>query len=115
MPHPPQRIENAMNEAKIHVDIKRGVREQAEEVVRAINALIPIHFEKLQFAIKIKAKYHGKCYPLLKKMGEIKREEWTGENYLCLVEIPGGLRDKLCYSLNNQTHGEVEIKILKND
>lgn len=113
IPHPPQRIELAMNEAKVRVDMRKGVAEQAKEIVRAINALIPISFAKLRLAIKIKAKDYGKCYPKLRKLGEIKKEEWEGEDYLCLIEIPGGLRDELYSSLNNLTQGEAEIKILR--
>ncbi len=112
IPHPPQRIELAMNEAKVHVDLKRGVEEQARGIVRALSPLIPISFSTLRFAVRILAKDHGKCHPALKKLGEIKREEWSGEYYLCLIEIPGGLRDQLYSSINNLTHGEAEIKML---
>lgn len=102
-----------MREAKVHIDIHKGIKEQAEEIVKAISPLIPIKFETLKVAIKIQAKDQGKCYSMITKMGEIKKEEWVGADYLCLVEIPGGLRDKLYSSLQNLTQGEVEVRVLR--
>jgi ribosome maturation protein SDO1 len=112
-PHPPTRIEKAMEEAKVFIDINKPAEEQLEGIVKELRPLLPIKFESLRVAIKVLAQDYGKCYPIMKKFGEVQKEEWIGKDFLCLVEIPAGLRDEFYSSLNNLTHGEVKIKILK--
>src|SRR3989442_5194629 len=43
-PHPPQRIEIAMEEAKVHVDPFKPVEEQVKEGLDALRSPIPIRF-----------------------------------------------------------------------
>ena len=58
--HPPQRIENAIVEAKYNFDPIRSVEKQVEDIVRKIRPLIPISFEKVKAAVKISAIHVGK-------------------------------------------------------
>src|SRR4030067_215956 len=74
-PHPPQRIEIAMEEAKVHVDPFKGVEEQVKDVLSALRPLIPIRFEKVRIAVKLSAEDSAKCYGDLKAFGTILREE----------------------------------------
>ena len=48
--HPPQRIENAIVEARYNFDPIRSVEKQVEDIVRKIRPLIPISFEKVKAA-----------------------------------------------------------------
>src|SRR2546430_1787289 len=52
-PHPPQRIENAMEEAKVHIDPFKPVEEQVKEVLDALRPCIPTRFEKVRSAWKL--------------------------------------------------------------
>ena len=52
-PHPPQRIENAMEQAKIHIDPFKSNDEQIRTIVNTIKSIIPISMEKIDFAIKV--------------------------------------------------------------
>ena len=61
-PHPPQRIENAIDEAKISIDPMESMEKQVEKIIKAIKFLIPISFEKIRVAVKIQAIHVGKCY-----------------------------------------------------
>ncbi len=45
-PHPPQRIERAMEEAKVHIDPMKSVEEQIPIVLKEIKAILPIRIEK---------------------------------------------------------------------
>src|SRR3989339_805350 len=58
-PHPPQRIENAMNEMRITIDLHRSFTEQANAIVKEMRKLIPISMEKMKFAIKVPAEFSG--------------------------------------------------------
>src|SRR5437867_3569344 len=92
-PHPPQRIENAMEEAKVHVDPFKSIEEQVKEVLDALRPLIPIRFEKVRIAVKLSAEDSAKAYGDLKSFGTILKEEWSPTGaWLGVVEMPAGLQ-----------------------
>ena len=55
LPHPPKRIEMAMEEARVSVDPFKHVDEQVKEVMKALRPLIPIKFAEARYAVKIPA------------------------------------------------------------
>ncbi len=112
-PHPPSRIEKAMDEAKVSVDISKSAKEQVDKIVKAIRHILPIKFETLDIAVKIPAQYSGRCYKTLREFGDVKKEEWEKNSLMCLLRIPGGLQDEFYSKLNSLTHGEVKIKVLR--
>ena len=113
LPHPPKRIEKAMEEAKVHIDPMKTVEEQIEPTVKAILTKIPIRIEKVQIAVKIPGTYTGKSYSLITQYGKLIKEEWENNgSWIGIVEIPGGLQDKFYTDLSGLTHGEVETKLL---
>jgi len=115
-PHPPQRIEIAMTEAKVHLDPFKAVEEQVKEVMDALRPLIPIRFEKVRIAIRLSAEDSAKSYGDIKSFGTILREEWqpTGA-WIGIVEMPAGMQTEFLERLNAKTKGNVETKILKAD
>ncbi len=113
-PHPPQRIENAMTEARVHVDPFKPVEAQVKDVLTAIKPLIPIRLEKTTIAVKLSADNYGKVYKDITDFGIIKKEEWTGAGFwIGLVEIPAGMQADFFDRLNNKTHGDVETRIVE--
>lgn len=112
-PHPPQRIENALNEAKIHVDEMKSVEEQLPKILQEIRKLIPISMEKLKLALKIPVEFSGKAPSILRKY-QVQKEEWQKDgSIIAIVEIPAGLKNELFNELNHLTHGSFESKILE--
>lgn len=114
LPHPPQRIENAINEAKIKIDLNKTAEQQVEAVLGKLRAIIPIKFEQLELSLKIPAKYSSLSFSILKKYGNITRNDWqTDGSLLAIIRIPAGIQDEFFSALNKVCHGEVESKILK--
>lgn len=112
-PHPPQRIENALTEAKVTFDLHRSLKEQIDLAVKEIKKLIPISLEKLSLAVKIPAQFAGKGNVILHKYS-ITKEEWaTDGSLIAVLEIPGGMKQDLFNELNHLTHGNFESKILE--
>jgi ribosome maturation protein SDO1 len=112
-PHPPGRIEKAMEEAKVNIDLWRTAEEQVPVVVKALRPIIPIRFEEKTLAVKIPPQYAAKAYPVIKPFGEIKKEEWQKDgSWIFLIDIPAGMVDDFLRELNSLTKGEVETKIL---
>ena len=115
-PHPPQRIEIAMEEAKVHIDPFKGVEEQVKDVMDALRPLIPIRFEKVRIAVRLSAEDSAKCYGDLKSFGSILKEEWSPTGaWIGVVEMPAGMQTDFFDRLNAKTKGNAETKILKAD
>ncbi len=113
-PHPPQRIELAMEEAKVHIDPLKSVEEQIPMVLKALRPIIPIKFEKVKIAVKVSGDMYGKIYGDLTKMGTIVQEEWQRDgSWIGVIEIPAGMQGEFLDVLNKKTHGNVQTKILR--
>ncbi len=114
LPHPIQRIENAFEEAKVHVDEFKSAEEQIDDVVKKLRTVLPISFEKKEIAVRIPAQYAGKSYQALKQFGEVKKEEWQNDGSLVLIiEIPAGLQNDFFEKVNAFTKAEAEIKVVR--
>jgi len=113
-PHPPQRIDKAMNEAKVQIEINKPAKEQVEGVLKKLKPLLPIRFESVDIAIKIPPAHTAKIYGALKDYGVMKKEEWDREgNLMALINMPAGLQDEFYSKINSLTHGEGEVKIMR--
>jgi len=112
-PHTQIRLENAMEQARIHVDPFKDPREQIDEIVKALRPILPMKFEKIKVAVKVPAAYSHKCYGTLKNLG-IKQEQWTKEGDLIVViEIFAGMQGEVYDKLNKMTTGQVETRIIE--
>lgn len=110
-PHPPNRIENAMAEAEVHIDPFKPVSLQMDEVVDQIRELIPLSFEKKRFSITVRGDLQGKIYGLLKKLGSIEDENWLNDGrWQGILKIPAGKQDELFEKVNELTKGKVVIE-----
>lgn len=115
-PHPPQRIEIAMDEAKVRIDPFRSLEEQTKEVLDALRPLLPIRFEKVRIAIRLSAEDSAKCYGDIKAFGTVLKEEWQASGaWIGVVEMPAGMQTEFLDRLNAKTRGNVEARILKPD
>ncbi len=113
-PHTPARIEAAMEEAKVHVDIFKPVEAQIREIVKNLKPILPIRFEEIEIAIKIPAEHTGKSMPALYSFGGITQEEWQKDgSWICIVRIPAGMQAELMDVLARVTRGEAITKILR--
>ena len=114
LPHPRERIELAIEEAKVHIDPFKPVEEQVKKIVDAIRPILPISIQNVKVEIKIPSKYSGKAYGEIAKMVKMLKEEWLSDgSFKCIVEIPAGLQSELYDMLNKITKGEVITRLLK--
>jgi ribosome maturation protein SDO1 len=113
-PHPPQRIEKAMEEAKVRIDPFKSAEEQINEVLKAIRVILPIRFEHVKMEIEVPGTEYGKIYAEMTHLGQIIKEDWKNNgNYSAVLEIPAGVQDQLYDFLNKRTKGNVDIKLIK--
>ena len=113
-PHPLQRIDNAMNEAKVRIDADKPAEQQVNEIIKKINMILPIKVEIREINIRIPAQYAGKSYSTVKHFGKIKGESWENDGSLnCTLEMPAGMQEELEVALNSLSKGSVEMKVLR--
>ena len=111
-PHPPQRIMNCLEQAKIHIDPFKSTEEQVNEIIKSIRVLIPISMDKIDFAVKIPAQFSGRAASIIHKY-DIRREEWLNDGSLVAeFSLPVGAKQDLFNELNSATKGEEVIKII---
>ncbi len=113
-PHTAERIDRAMEEAKVHVDPFKPVEAQVKDVLQKLKPLLPIAYERVKIAVKVPAQFTGTAYGQLRHAGEIIRDEWQNDGtWIGVIEIPAGMQTELFDVLNKSTHGQGEAKILK--
>ena len=112
-PHPPKRIEIALEEGKFRVDPVKPLDKEIEEAMKVLRPLLPIRFEKSRVAIKLKGDDYGRCYDELIKYGIVDREEWTSDGFwIGTMEIPAGLITELTEKLKSRTRGNASVKLI---
>lgn len=112
-PHPPQRIERAIEEAGVHIDPFKRNEDLVNEAMKAIRPIIPIRFERVKIAVKIPAVYISNIYDL-KNHGDLMQEEWQRDgSWVGVFEIPAGIQDEFYGVINRFTKGEAETRLLK--
>ena len=112
-PHPPQRIENAIDEVRYSVDPMETMDKQVEKIIKLIKTLIPISFEKIRVAVKIQAIYVGKCYGQITSLSKIESEEYQKDgSWIGMLEMSATSFAKLEDALGSLTKGTAETKML---
>ncbi|AAM01599.1 ribosome assembly factor SBDS [Methanopyrus kandleri] len=115
-PHPPERIERAMEEAGVHIDPMKSAEEQVKDVIKQLRPVLPMKFEEVKVAIRIPAKYTGQAMGVVREFGDIEREEWQYDGaWVAVVRLPAGLQDEFFEKLNEITKGDFESKILERE
>lgn len=113
-PHPPARIEAAMEEAGVHIDPTKDVDEMVNITMKAIRPLIPIRFEEVRIAVKLPAEFAAKAYGSVAGFGNLTKQEWQNDgSWVGVITIPAGRQDELYSLLNRLTKGSAETKFLK--
>jgi ribosome maturation protein SDO1 len=113
-PHPPSRIESAMDEAGVHVDYVLPAEVQAKRIIKEIQTIIPIRFESVVLAVKITPDHTGPAYGIVANFGEIVEDEWGDDgSWYAKVEMPSGVQADFLDKINQLTKGKSEVKIVE--
>ncbi len=76
-PHPIQRIEAALEEAKFKIDEFKAPEEQVQEAIKALRPVLPIKLVTKQIEITIPAEHSAKSYGVIKNFGRLLKESWN--------------------------------------
>jgi ribosome maturation protein SDO1 len=114
LPHPPLRIEQALEQARISIDPFKNTDEQAKDVVEKLRSIIPLKSENLLLEITVPAQYASQSYAVLKSTGTLKKEEWQNNGSLkAILEIPAGARANVIDRLGSITKGAATVEMVR--
>ncbi len=113
LPHPPGRIENAMEQIHYPIDPYKPMEEQAKDIIKLLRPILPLKMEQVQVSVSIPAEYASRAYGTIKGLGTIKREEWRADgSWYGVMEMPAGTYAPFLDKLGNITKGNGEAKIV---
>lgn len=115
-PHPPDRIESALEETDFRIDPMVPVEQQVDEALEALRPVIPIRFEEVTIAVQVPADYAGSAQARIRQFGELEREEWQNDgSWVGVLTFPAGLQNDFYDLVNEHTSGEAETQIVKDE
>jgi len=113
LPHPPMRIENAMEQIHYPIDPFKPIEEQARDIIKLLRPILPLKMEQVSVGVTIPAQYSARAYGAIKGFGTIKREEWHADgSWYGVLEMPAGLYAPLIEKIGEITKGNGEAKII---
>ncbi|RJX43588.1 ribosome assembly factor SBDS [Halonotius aquaticus] len=115
-PHPPERIERALDEAGFRIDPMEPVSEQVDEALEDLRPVIPIRFDEVTMAVQLPADHAGSGQAEVRQYGELEREEWQSDgSWVGVVTFPAGLQNDFYDMVNELTSGEAETRVIKDE
>jgi len=114
LPHPPTRIENAMEQIRYPIDPYKPVEEQARDIVKLLRPILPLKIEQVFVSVNIPAEHAARAYGAMKTAGTIKHEEWRSDgSWQGMIEMPAGYYASFLNTLDDVTKGNGEAKLIK--
>lgn len=113
LPHPRNRIELALDEAKIKINDHKSVDKQVEEIVKKLRPILPIKVSKSKLEVIVPAEYAGKAYAGITSSGKVLKDNWNNDGSLSVtIEVPAGIRNDVIDKINSLTKGNNDVKII---
>lgn len=115
-PHPPERIERALEEAGFTVDPMEPAQSQVDDALEALRPVIPIRFEEITIAVQLPSEHAGSGQARVREFGDLEREEWQNDgSWVGVVSFPAGMQNEFYDLVNEVTSGEAETRIVKDE
>jgi ribosome maturation protein SDO1 len=115
-PHPPERIESALEQAGFRVDPMEPVETQVDDALDALRPVIPIRFDEVTVAVQLPADYAGSGQAKVRSFGDLQREEWQNDgSWVGVLEFPAGMQNEFYDLVNEVSSGTAETRIIKDE
>jgi ribosome maturation protein SDO1 len=113
-PHPPDRIERALEEAGFRVDPMEPVETQVDDALEALRPVIPIRFSEVTIAVQVPADKAGSAQARIRQFGDLEREEWQNDgSWVGVLTFPAGMQNDFYDLVNDVTSGQADTRIIK--
>jgi ribosome maturation protein SDO1 len=111
LPHPVQRIENALEDVRVTVDPFKKAEDQVKSIVDSLRKVLPLKSEMLQLVILIPSSFSSTSYNYIKSSGVLTSEEWLSDGSLkANIEINAGMKGNFLERIGSLTKGSAQVK-----
>lgn len=111
IPHPPLRIENAMDQVRLIIDPFKKSEDQAKKIIDSLRKILPLKSETLQLIVTIPPQFSAQSYNVLKNIGDLKDEKWLQDGSLrAIIEINAGIKGTFIERINSATKGSAQVQ-----
>lgn len=109
LPHPINRIEAALQEAKVHLKDNQSADDQFDEIISKLRSIIPIKIELKVIKVLVPGQFVGVLNHYVRSK-KILKEEWTNTgSWQVTIEVPAGLVPETIDILNSKTSGSCQV------
>jgi len=110
IPHPPLRIESAMNEARVVIDPFKRHEDQAKTIIDSLRKSLPLKSETLRLIITIPSQFSAQSYNILKTTGNFSGEQWLADGSLRVtLEINAGMKGTFLDRIGSASKGSAHV------
>ncbi len=111
LPHPVQRIENALEDVRVTIDPFKKAEDQVKSIVDSLRKILPLKSEMLQLVILIPSSFSSTSYNYIKSSGVLTSEEWLSDGSLkANIEINAGMKGNFLERIGSLTKGSAQVK-----
>ena len=115
-PHPPGRIESALEQTDFRIDPMQPVEPQVDDALDALRPVIPIRFEEVTMAVQIPAEHAGSAQAQIRSFGDLEREEWQADgSWIGVLTFPAGMRNDFYEVVNEHSSGEADTRLVRDE
>jgi len=108
-PHPPQRVELAMDQARVQIDPAKGIKQQIGSIIEKLKPIIPMSFEQDIIIVKIPFAYANQVMGVLKTY-EIIDRQWGTAGVEVKIKISAGQRQDITNKIYALTNGGATVE-----
>jgi ribosome maturation protein SDO1 len=110
VPHPPLRIESAMDEARVIIDPSKRAEDQAKTIIDSLRKILPLKSETLRLTVTVPPQFSAQSYSVLKTVGNFNGEQWLTDGSLrVVVEINAGIKGTFLDRIGSITKGSAQV------
>jgi ribosome maturation protein SDO1 len=110
MPHPPLRIESAINEARVVIDPFKRPEDQVKVIIDSLRKILPLKSETSRLTITVPPQFSAQSYNILKTTGNFVGEQWLADGSLRVtLEINAGMKGALLDRIGSATKGSAHV------
>jgi ribosome maturation protein SDO1 len=111
LPHPPLRIQSAMEDVRISIDPFKKAEEQAKSIIDALRKVLPLKSEILKLTITVPANHSAQGYSAIKSIGNLKSDEWLADGSVRVtLEVNAGMKGRIIEKIGSATRGTAQIR-----
>lgn len=111
LPHPPLRIQSAMEDVRISIDPFKRAEDQVKSIIDALRKVLPLKSEMLKLTVIIPASHSAQGYSAVKSLGNFKSDEWLADGSVrVILEVNAGMKGRIIDKIGSATRGAAQIK-----